>query len=237
MQTFDTGYTLREVTSYLVAFESLMWFPAFDYVIWFKAMQAKGAALSPEQVVTGAIRGLSRTRMAERYRTDSAVFGNDLSFYPQLNELMNTMIEELVEFVPGNKGKLLACRDQIIDIVHKDYKGADYQLIDARLWFEQAGRLLRKNQRYQEALANFLVIHERTVAKRQFVGKLLAGGRYRESGFSFYFPNSPEKLARDGSFYSLYYAPQSLTRSQFSHHSLWPGFIAYLFLDIKPRLH
>jgi len=236
MQMFDTGYTLREVTRYLVAFESLMWFPAFDYVIWFKAMQAEGSLLTPEETVNGAIRGFTRTRMLERMRTDSAVFGNDLGFYPQLNELMNTMIEELIFYVEGNKGKLLACRVGVIDIVHKDYKGADYQLVDARFWFVKAGRLLRQNKKYQEALANFLVVHDLMIGKRLFVGKLLASGRYHESGFSLYFPDSVENIARDGSFYSLYYARQSPTRSHFSHHSLWPEFIAYLFLDIKPRL-
>ena len=236
MQMFDTGYTLRKVTRYLVAFESLMWFPAFNYAIWFKAMQEEGSLLTPEEVVTGAIRGFRRTRMLERFRTDSAVFGNELSFYPQLNDLMNTMIEELIRELRGNKAKILACRNRIIDLVHKDYKGADYQLVDARFWFEQAGKLLQKNKKYQEALANFLVVHTQMIGKRQFVGKLLAGGRYRESGFSLYFPNSPEKIARDGSFYSLYYAAQSPTRSEFSHQSLWPGFIAYLFLDIKPSL-
>lgn len=236
MQMFDTGYTLREDTRYLVAFESLMWFPAFDYAIWFKAMQKKGNLLSPEEVVTGAIRGLAGTRMPERYRTDSAVFGNELGFYPELNDLMNTMIEELIDFVKGNKEKLLACRNRIIDIVQKDYKGADYQLVDARFWFERAGRLLRKNKKYQEALADFLVVQEKAIGNRKFVGKLLTKGRYHESGFSLYFPNTAEKIARDGSFYSLYYAPQSLTRSHYSHHSLWPRFIAYLFLDIKPHL-
>lgn len=236
MQMFDTGYTLREVTRYLVAFESLMWFPAFDYVIWFKAMQKEGRLLTPEETVTGAIRGFTRTRMLARMRTDSAIFGNELSFYPQLNDCMNSMIEELIFYVQGNKEKLLSCRVGIIDIVRKDYKGADYQLVDARFWFVKAGRLLRENKKYQEALANFLVLHKAMVGKRQFVGKLLSNGRYHESGFSLYFPNAVEKIARDGSFYSLYYAPQSPTRSHFSHHSLWPEFIAYLFLDVKPRL-
>jgi hypothetical protein len=236
MQMFDTGHTLREVTRYVVGFESLMWFPAYNYAYWHKAMESKGRRLDVAEVVAGAIKGLTRSRVPERMLSATALFANETAYYDELNAVMNTMIEELIFFVKGNKEKLLKCRVGIVDIVRKGYKGADFQLIDGRFWFEKAGKLLNKNKKYQDALASFLVLHKKLVGKRSVVGNAMSGGQYRESGFSLFFPNSPENLARDGSFYSVYYTPQSSYRSQFSRHTLWPDFIAYLFLDIEPRL-
>jgi hypothetical protein len=233
MQMFDTGYVLRDVTRYLVAFESLMWYPAYDYVIWLKAMQQAGGHLGAEQVATTAVEAFTRSKMEYRYRTSSALFANDLSCYKELNDAMNEMIAELIGHVREHKGKFLACRKKITDIIYRYYKRAPYEMVDAKYWFLKAGKLpfLKTNKKYQDALDEFLVLHKKMVGKRYFVGKTVGSKEYQESGFSLYFPEYAGNLSRKGSFYSIYYAPSSAYRSrEFLAASLWPQFIGRLYL-------
>jgi hypothetical protein len=236
MQMFDTGCTLCDVTSFLVTFESLMWFPAYNYVTWLRAMQASGDSLTSEQVARFAIRGLTKTKMPKVFRDDTALFGNDLSYYPAINDCMNVMIRELIDYVKGHKGKLMECRRKVINIAARRNPHARYQLVDAQLWFEKAGKLLSTNEEYQKALERFLVLKVKSIDRRRFVGKKDSQPGYRESGFSLYFPTTLADIGMFGSFYSLYYSAESRTLSRFTRFSLWPDFIAFLFLDIKPCL-
>ena len=237
MQMFDTGCTLCDVTGYLVTFESLMWFPEYNYVIWFRAMQAAGDRLTPEQVARSAVRGLTKAKTLKVFQDDTALFGNDLSYYPAINDCLNRMIRELIFYVKeGHKGKLMECRKKVINIARRRNPQAHYQLVDARLWFKTAGKLLARNTEYQEALNCFLALQEKSIARRRFVGKEDSKPGYRESGFSLYFPTTLTDIGMVGSFYSLYYSSESRNLSRFTRYSLWPDFIAYLFLDISPCL-
>jgi len=237
MQMFDTGCTLCDVTSFLVTFESLMWFAAYNYVTWLRAMQTAGDSLTPEQVARFAIRGLTKTKIKKVPREDTAIFGNDLSYYPAINDCMNVMIRELIFYVRDrHKEKLMGCRRKVINIARRRNPHAQYQLVDARLWFEKAGKLLAANKEYQKALKRFLVLQRKSIDGRCYVGKQDRESGYRESGFSLYFPTTLADIGMFGSFYSLYYSSESKTLSRFTRYSLWPDFIAFLFLDIKPCL-
>jgi Clostripain family len=237
MQTFDTGFILHDVVDYLVACESIMWFEAYDYSIWLKALEHASAPLTEQGVAATAILGFTQAKVDPFYETDTALFGNDLSFYPALNYTMDLMIRELIFYAKGNKGKLLECRRKITDIVRRDDQRSGFQLVDARYWFEKVGaELLADNAAYQDALKDFLVLHKRTVGGRLFVGRLLRGNCYDESGFSLYFPAYAENVEYSFSFYAMYYALHSPFRSEFTRSSLWDEFIGYLFLNLKPHL-
>jgi hypothetical protein len=236
MQVFDSGYTLNDVADFLVASESIMWFPAYNYTIWLKAMLcAKG--LTPKEVASDAIMGVTGAKGVEpRFRKDMAVFGNDLSVYPALNDAINRMTTQLIYFVKGNKGKLMAIRASITDVVRADFPNSGFQLIDAKWWFVNAGKLLYQNDEYQDALKDFLVLHRQTVGDRKVVGSKLRGNGYHESGFSLYFPKYPENIMTSASYYRLYYALHTPFKARFTKFSLWDEFIGYLFLGFKPHL-
>jgi len=236
MQMFDTGCTLCDVTRFLVTFESLMWFPAYNYVTWLKAMQDSGGGLTPEKVACFAIQGFTKTKMLKLYREDTALFGNDLSYYPQINDCMNQMIRELIFYVKGHKGKLMNCRRKVINIARERNPHAHYQLVDALLWFKEAAKSLPGNKAYKGALKRFEGLQKKSIGGRRFTGKLVSRPGYRESGFSLYFPTTLADIGMFGSFYSLYYSSESRTQSRVGNFSLWPEFLAYLFLDIRPCL-
>jgi len=234
MQMFDTGFALREVTDYLVACESLMYFAAYDYDIFLNVLEANADTITSAEVASAAILGFTKCRVEASIRSDTALFGNQLSYYDALDKCINRMTEELIRYAQGNKNALLRCRRTLTDIVRADYKASGFQLVDALLWFKKAASLMAGSKKYWDALQEFLVYHQQMVGDRQFVGKLLGGGGYRESGFSLYFPTYQRNIEKYRSFYELYYALKTPFRSEFTRYSCWDEFIGYLFLDLTP---
>jgi len=235
MQLFDTGMLMRDVADYLVACESTMYFEAYDYTIWLKAMLKAGKKLTDEKVAATAILGFTKAKVVPEHRIDTAIFGLDLSFFAAINDAMNRMIRQLILGMKKHKHEFKDYRSEMIEVQAVDWPGADFQLVDAKHWFQLAKRSMKGNKKYQEAWRDFLDLHKRMVGDRAFIGSLLQESGYSESGFSIYFPGTPENLGSPGSFYSLYYVPMSKTVSPVIYDSLWPVFLGYLLLDIKPK--
>lgn len=242
MQIFDTGFVLSDVVHYLVATEGIMWFDAYNYNIWLTHMQKALPNLTPEVAASTAILGFSLAKMNEQFRISTALFGNDLSYYPALNQVMNQMIRELILYAAAkgheeeHQAKLLKCRRQISDLARPNNPGATYQMIDARWWFIQAGELLADNAAYQEALVDFLDLLRRSVGGRRFVGSQVMGNGFHLSGIALYFPTFLRNIQRYGSFYELYYALHAPYKASFTRESLWDEFIGFLFLGFRPHL-
>lgn len=244
MGMLDTGFTLCDTVKYLVTFESLMWFPAYNYSIWLKAMQKAGNKLTPKLAADLAMRGFTRARKIPRkFKEDTAMFGAGLEDYPAINRCVNTMTRILIGYArQGRQKDLMKVRRSIKNIAKRRNPIGNYEYVDARLWFKKAGQLLKdkpeegvNRKEYQKAFKRFLVLQKRAIGKRKYVGELNSAPGYEESGFSLYFPGKLEDLGEEGCFYSFYYFSQSLDLSRFAQASVWPDFIGLLFLEIEPR--
>jgi hypothetical protein len=237
MHMFDTGFALQGVTDYLVACESLMYFAAYDYNIFLGELLASSNGITSEAVAAAAIKGFTGRTTSPAIRTDTAMFGNDLSLYPALNDCMNRMTRVLIAYArnPKHKKELLRLRRKLTDITHVDFPKGGVQLVDARMWFQKAGGLVAGNCEYWDALQEFLFLHKRTVGDRSYVGKMLGSGGYGESGFSLYFPTYQRNIEKYRSFYELYYALHTPFQSMFTRYSCWDEFIGFLFLGLPPH--
>lgn len=229
MQMFDTGFVLKDVTRWLVACEGAMWFRYYDYDILLDALQAMNGRVSMERVAGAAVTGFSKLNNPARVNTDTALFGNDLYYYPELNKCMNAMILILLRYAKYDKQTVLHCRKQMTDIGEKDFPGGGLELVDARLWFEKAGALIRHDTAYHSQLKRFQDLHEKAIGKRNYRGQM-AGHKWGASGFSLYFPSLLANIAEYRSFYQLYYALKAHSRANFTRHSHWDEFISYLLL-------
>jgi hypothetical protein len=230
MQIFDTGYTLHPVTKYLIASEGSMDFRAYDYDIWLDAIEKMNGRISLPQIAQAIIAGFSQSGAIRSIADDTAMFGNNLDYYPALNTCMNAMIRILIQLALTHKAELLECRREITDLTREDYPTARFHLVDARLWFEKAGELLQRNKTYHEHLRTFKTLHKKTVGNRSYRGNVVGYGNCAASGFSLYFPALLTQLAANRSYYELYYALSSRYKSRFTKRSLWDDFIAALFL-------
>jgi len=230
MQIFDTGYTLHQTVKYLVATEGLMYFRAYDYDIWLNDVAKMKGRVDLAKVAEAAIKGFTGRRTVASITTDTAMFGNDLSYYPRLNSCINALSRMLIKKMDQHKEEILKCRRRIFTLVYRDFHEAKFQLIDAGLWFERVGALFQDDHSFQDELRKFRVLYAKTVGGRSFRGKSIGFGNYGASGFSLYFPFSVEQMAEDRSFYELYYALHTRFKSQFTKASQWDEFIAALFL-------
>lgn len=110
LQFFDTGYELSSCANYLVAFETLMFFrDSFDYKMILDSV-GNDPNLTPETLSKNIVLayGLQRNKRNIDSKNEIALFANDLSWYPVMAKLIDTLALSLIEELPRYREAITA---------------------------------------------------------------------------------------------------------------------------------
>ena len=232
MQFFDTGFALRETVNYLVAPETVMLFSGYNYSVIFEELfkDSKMNEMELSYIIVDSFKYkkfADRTH-GERAIEETALFGNDLTFYSEaaleINELAKNLRNKITK--PLELGIIRETRGQCTVMPST----SEYTIIDFFTYLE----LLFKNgssgiSPFYNKFAKELI--PKITGKRFHIGNRLdinGDGKFiRPRSFSVFYAKNKNELI---DFYREFIDELSENSTEFSQRFQWDNFVKeYLY--------
>ncbi len=243
MQLFDTGYILKEVTKYLVAPETKMYWFGYAYDKLFETFE-KNPTISTRNllssIVTDYVKKYENDPEAKQYLEASTLFINRLANYHSLLRILGKSLTHTLPLMQENSIETFRqIRTKHMESVTETDQVNSYDMVDMGNWFRMLSKTFRTSIQLRYIHFQYKIRLRRIVYKK-FIGSLYLEHdqahekKYGISGISLYFPEEQPFSSSENVWGNCAYYSKDILPSPFTKVSNWDEFIKKYYSFSQP---